>query len=253
MRRPPIVLFSAAVVAILGAAYLAAARTAPIAASVEPGGPSKANSARGSLPTTVAVPVGSRTVWVDANEVTVGAFGACVAAGACSMEHVTVIADSTCNYEAKGRESHPMNCVAWYGAEQVCRYAGARLCTAEEWLSGCRGPLDQDYPYGPTYDPAACNAATNVGPVAVSSSMPVGSNPACNGGYPGLRDMVGNVTEWLDECKDDYCKFYGGAFTTNEPIADFASCKPICGGNKKAFRSSTIGVRCCHDTPPPSL
>lgn len=198
----------------------------------------------------VAVPVGSKRAWVDANEVTVGAFEACVAAGACAMEHVTVIPDSTCNYEAKGRESHPMNCVDWYGAEQYCRHAGARLCAAEEWFSACRGAADQDYPYGDSYDPAACNVVATAGPLAEHGTVPVGSASSCEGGYPGLHDMVGNVSEWVDACNGDYCKFYGGAFTTNEPLADFASCKQFCAGNKKAFRSSTIGIRCCRDDAP---
>jgi formylglycine-generating enzyme required for sulfatase activity len=252
MRRLPFVILPAAGLAVIGIGYLASAGpSASVQATIEPGSQQEAPvPSPAARPTTVAVPVGSGTTWVDADEVTVEAFGACVAAGACSMDHVTVIPDSTCNYEVKGRETHPMNCVSWQGAEQYCRFAGARLCKAEEWFSACRGPADQDFPYGAAHDSAACNVTAQVGPIGQVTTMPVGSAPGCEGGYPGLHDMVGNVSEWLDSCTGDYCKFYGGAFITNEPLEDFASCKQICAGNKKDFRSSTLGIRCCRDAPP---
>ena len=59
--------------------------------------------------------------------------------------------------------------------------------------------------------------------------------------------MAGNVSEWVDDCKDTYCHFYGGAYLTNEPLDTFASCKQVCAGNQKTFRSSTLGFRCCYD------
>lgn len=63
-------------------------------------------------------------------------------------------------------------------------------------------------------------------------------------------DTVGNVSEWLDACKDDDCHFYGGAFLNNDPVPDFASCKRPCAGDEKTFRSATIGFRCRHDAEP---
>jgi formylglycine-generating enzyme required for sulfatase activity len=104
-----------------------------------------------------------------------------------------------------------------------------------------------DYPYGSGFDASACNIGGADVPAAERGTTPVASVASCQGGYPGLYDMVGNVSEWLDACQGDYCHFYGGAFLDNEPLADFGSCKRFCAGNKKPFRSATIGFRCCHD------
>ena len=206
-----------------------------------------------AAPSRVRVAIGSnaggatKSVDVGAREVTVSAFAACVEAQACTLDHVHVQEGSPCNYAASDRKDHPINCVDWYGAEQYCKWAGGRLCQPDEWFAACRGLADTDYPYGPSFDAASCNALTQTGPKVPRGTEAVGTSPGCEGGYPGLADMVGNVSEWVDDCTGDYCKFYGGSYTTNEPLEDFASCKKFCAGNQKSFRSSTIGIRCCHD------
>jgi formylglycine-generating enzyme required for sulfatase activity len=188
-------------------------------------------------------------VWIDAREVTVSAYKDCVMAGACTAEHITSPAERPCNYDAPDRGDHPMNCVDWLGAEQYCQWSGGRLCRDTEWFSACRGPSNTDYPYGSSYQAGACNSATrgNV-PVEQMGTTPAASLSSCEGGYPGLYDIVGNVSEWVDACKGDYCKFYGGGYLNNDPIEDFASCKQFCAGNQRTFKSATIGFRCCHDS-----
>ncbi len=62
--------------------------------------------------------------------------------------------------------------------------------------------------------------------------------------------MAGNVAEWVDSCKESYCKFRGGAYLTNDPIDLFAGCGGVCAGNQKDFTSGTVGVRCCRDEVP---
>lgn len=206
---------------------------------------------KGDVAVTVSSPDKQGKVWIDPYEITVSQFKACVDAGACRMEEVTVQADSPCNYDAPDRGDHPMNCVSWRGADAYCRFRGERLCKEEEWFAGCRGPEQRDYPYGTTYVENACNAIPREGvDVATQRTAPVGGAEGCEGGYPGLWDMVGNVSEWVDSCDGDYCHFYGGAFLENDPPGDFASCKRMCAGNQKSFRSSTIGFRCCADSPP---
>ena len=208
-------------------------------------------SGAADAPQTVSVPrPGGKHLWIDAHEVTVKQFRACVAAGACTRDHFLSPHDPPCNYGAEHRNDYPMNCVDWDGADAYCRWSGGRLCKPEEWFDACRGPKNQDYPYAATFDLAACNAALHEPNTPFGDTEPAGKRATCDGGYKGLRDMVGNVTEWVDECKDTYCLFYGGAYTENPPLEDFASCKQVCAGNDKTFKSSTIGFRCCRDKRP---
>lgn len=189
--------------------------------------------------------------WIDPYEVTVRRFKACVDAHACRPEQFTVEAGSMCNYGEPSRSEHPMNCVSWHGANAFCRFAGGRLCRESEWFAACRGPQQRNYPYGSQYQEGACRARIRaIDNSPPQGTAPVGETSGCEGGYPGLTDMVGNVAEWVDSCDGDYCHFYGGAFLDSQPIEAFASCQRFCAGNQKTFRSITIGLRCCYDVAP---
>jgi formylglycine-generating enzyme required for sulfatase activity len=59
--------------------------------------------------------------------------------------------------------------------------------------------------------------------------------------------MAGNVAEWVDSCKDSYCKFRGAGYLSNDPVDSFAGCSGICSGNDKAFKSGVVGIRCCKE------
>jgi formylglycine-generating enzyme required for sulfatase activity len=221
-------------------------RTTTLRAPTRPAAPRRTRQ----VAVTVAKESGQAQVYVDPYEITVAQYKTCMDAGACKADDVTVQADSPCNYGAPERGDHPMNCVSWNGADAYCRFTGAHLCKEEEWFAGCRGPSGQDYPYGASYVEGACRAEPREGlSIAEIRTAPVGGSPGCEGGYPGLWDMAGNVSEWVDSCTGDYCHFYGGAFLENDPAGDFASCKRMCAGNQKVFRSSTVGFRCCSDTP----
>ena len=197
--------------------------------------------------TPVWIQIGNLPVSITSTEVTVAQFGACVDAGSCALDHTRL-----CNSGIDGREDHPMNCVDYYGAEQYCAFAGGRICGEEEWLAACRGADDRPFPYGDTFDAAACNAQPSAsGETPAGSTAAVGSYADCAGGLEGLSDMAGNVWEWIDACQDDYCKFRGGAYLTNDPVERFAGCGLPCAGNRKAVRSATVGIRCCRDDAAP--
>ena len=51
--------------------------------------------------------------------------------------------------------------------------------------------------------------------------------------------------EWLDSCKEDYCKFRGAGYLSNDPIEHFTGCGGVCSGNKKSLMSNVVGIRCC--------
>ena len=89
-----------------------------------------------------------------------------------------------------------------------------------------------------TYDP---DGGTDMGPV-VSGSM-----KKCEGGYPGVFDMVGNIKEWENACNgttgaSDICRRRGGGFNElDDPSTDCAYDET----DTRNFRSYTSGIRCC--------
>ncbi len=181
---------------------------------------------------------------IQATEVTVRQFRACIDAGGCTEPS----AGERCN-DTRGLLDHPVNCVTFDDAERYCTWAGGRLCLNEEWLDACKGTDGRSFPYGPVFDFNACNSQSPVqtDEVREVDTVPAGSMTQCEGGLPGLFDMSGNVAEWIAGCKDDYCKFRGGAFLSNEPLARFNGCSGACSGNSRTFKSGVIGVRCCKD------
>jgi formylglycine-generating enzyme required for sulfatase activity len=211
----------------------------------------------GPAPLLAADATGARPIftWIDhpdrrfsilATEVTVAQFRGCLDSGACKADAV----DAACNIGRADAANHPANCVSYYGAEQVCSYAGGRVCTEDEWLAACRGTEVRAFPYGNTYDPAACNsysATAGAADVSLPTTVPVGSMAGCQGGLPGLFDMAGNVAEWVDACKGSYCRFRGAGYRSNDPVEYFAGCSGVCSGNDKSLRSNVVGARCCRD------
>jgi formylglycine-generating enzyme required for sulfatase activity len=182
-----------------------------------------------------------------ATEATVADFAACREAGKCDLASV----DSSCNVGRPGLDDHPVNCITHDGAAALCAHLGGRLCTSKEWLAACRGSDNRAFPYGPEFHPSRCHVGSyeNPGPGG-KQTMPVGSIPECQGGLEGVFDLSGNVSEWMADCKDDYCKFRGAAYVGNEPVEHFAGCGEVCSGNKPSLKSGTVGVRCCRDRQP---
>lgn len=157
------------------------------------------------------------------------------------------------------RPDYPVVCVDWCDARAYCEWAGKRLCLgvggkptdgqpSGEWTGACSAG-QYSYPYGDTYDPAACNGWD----YGAHKLLPVASLPGCEGGLPGLHDMSGNVEEWAGSCKGSganaQCNASGGNYMTTNP--DFLKC--FGGGTSTPPRSSytsQLGFRCCADPIP---
>ncbi len=162
---------------------------------------------------------------MDISEVTVGAFAACFAQGACAdpatlvdipglSEETKWIYSQFCNGTRRDRSNHPINCVMLSEAEAFCEAQGKRLPTEEEWEVAARGGSYQwRYPWG--MDPPsprrlnACGSECRdlgqrvgrdfdtmfKGSDDWPATAPVGSFPDGKSAH-GLVDMAGNVLEW---------------------------------------------------------
>jgi formylglycine-generating enzyme required for sulfatase activity len=130
---------------------------------------------------------------MDATEVTVAAYRACVQGRAC-----TPPGSGNGQTWGLGDGRLPVNLVTWEQAQTYCSWAGKRLPTEEEWEYAARGTDGRKYPWGSTefsdrgFDTAViCSTISD----APRLPCPVGSHPA--GASPfGLQDMAGNVGEW---------------------------------------------------------
>lgn len=147
--------------------------------------------------------------------------------------------------------------IDWFGAHTACEAVGKRLCTGEyvhedealvdfEWDFACRGPRVFDYPYGPGFIGGRCNDRSH----AAGAIIPTGSMPDCVGGYPGIFDMSGNVSEWTALCflesGRDACLRAGS--DANESTAEDNICRSF-EDLHQDVTSPLLGFRCCL-TPP---
>ena len=128
---------------------------------------------------------------MDETEVTVTAYAACVAAGACEAAHTK---RANCNANREGRGQHPINCVTWHQADAYCRFEKQRLPSEAEWEYVARGGRELKYPWGEASpDDRACWKH--------NGTCAVRSYPA---GAFGLYDVSGNVWEWLSDWYGPY-------------------------------------------------
>ena len=120
-------------------------------------------------------------------ETTVQAYSACVESGKCTPARSNT---RTCNAGKQDRLDHPINCVTWDQAHAFCQAQGQRLPTEPEWEYSARGGEQLlAFPWGEgSPDGKACWKRAFSCPVTQHA-------PAAF----GLRDMVGNVWEWVSD------------------------------------------------------
>jgi hypothetical protein len=126
----------------------------------------------------------------------------------------------------------PLTGVSWVEAKMHCFDSGKRLCRAREWEAACRGGSAKPYPYGTEYDAGRC-------PTEGKKPRPAGSFPECGEGF-GLRDMVGNVWEWVEDKQHGAPLQMGGSYR----LGSLAHCGQTTEG-RVAATSEDTGFRCC--------
>jgi formylglycine-generating enzyme required for sulfatase activity len=166
----------------------------------------------------------------------------------------------------------PMRNIGWCQAQAFCDWAGKRLCGGpdggiapgvdpddkafgmHEWIYACTRAGTKFFSYGSAADAGTCNTQQlDGGPSPVE---PVGSRAACQGGYPGIYDMLGNAAEWensyaeLDDAgRPNYTHFRGSNYEFSPYSNDCAH-----SGNATGIPGELdngipyVGVRCCAST-----
>lgn len=133
--------------------------------------------------------------------------------------------------------------VSYQAAEAACKARNRRLCTEEEWERACKGPGNSRFPYGVSFDAAACNTQDGNGdPRSLAAS---GTFARCRSAF-GIADMSGNAAEWTSSSY--------GPDTPEKSVKGGASDRPDydtrCASRKSAAPSAhtdKLGFRCCAD------
>jgi hypothetical protein len=215
-------------------------------------------------PDMIEVPApGGGTYCIDKTEVTNKAYAAWLATSPPIADQPPECAWNTTLTPSTGwpaiNEDLPASYVDWCDAHAYCAGVGKRLCghigggaagynevldaVKDQWYNACSLGGVNVYPYGGTYDKAACNGEDVVG-----KTVAAGSLATCAGGFNGLFDMSGNVWEWEDACnavtgEADQCRRRGGSYTSGPLVLKCA----VKGDDARSFAASYVGIRCCTD------
>lgn len=127
-------------------------------------------------------------------------------------------------------------------ASRLCQEKQKRLCTELEWERACKGPQNQRYEYGPTYQPSVCGAGLSADTTA---RRPSGAKAGCVSGF-GAREMHGGGWEWTDSSwkrgtNHGLVTERGGNDAAGELVTRCAFGRPAPPGEG----SPSVGFRCC--------
>jgi formylglycine-generating enzyme required for sulfatase activity len=179
--------------------------------------------------------------YMDATEVTAGAYEACVAAGPCTPAHTKTVSVQ-CNYQRPGAGAHPINCVTHAQAVAYCASVGKRLPTDDEWEYAARGTDRRRYPWGDT-------APTTQPCWPHGRSKDDGARGTCRAGSRtadaspfGVLDLSGNVSEWTGTI---FCSF-------NDPKRCSKSAYAVRGGSWDSESAASMDVEQRIGFPPAS-
>lgn len=142
---------------------------------------------------------------LDAYEVTVLRFRACVMDGVCKLPGLDT--SKGCDYSdlPTAYDNRPVTCVDHEDATTFCNWdGGRRLPTEAEWERAARGPNSQNYPWGNEF---ACVKSV-LGALSAcpeySSAFPKVVASVGDESLEGAHDLAGNAPEWVADWVGSY-------------------------------------------------
>jgi len=133
------------------------------------------------------------------------------------------------------RGSMPVFGVPYPKAKELCRDAGKRLCTADEWERACKGPRSTVYAYGDTFDEDFCG-------LGLEDPYPSGTKDTCKSEW-GVFDLSGNFREWTSSLRKNRPLVKGGLKGAPEKGTRCA----MAADESMEFTDKSISFRCCRD------
>jgi sulfatase modifying factor 1 len=219
------------------------------------------------------------TYCIDSTEVTGADYAAFVEAGTGTSLEPPECAWKNGSWDNGGEwtlvngPTGPAGDVDWCDAYVYCKWAGKRLCgaidggsvpydsyadeTKDQWFAACGGADATAYPYGNEFDQSACNGLLADGGYPDGATTytvePVASKKTCQGGYPGIFDMSGNVAEWEDCCDVSSggdaaaqpCRYRGGSAHSSEDELTCATGESFGVPYDRGRHDDDLGFRCC--------
>ncbi len=147
----------------------------------------------------------SRGFWLGQTPVTVGAYKRFAAEAKVKMPEAPFFNPGW------QKDDHPIVNVSWTEAQAYCMSVGGGLPTEAEWEYAARGGKEGlKYPWGDTISPENANYTGS----KWKGTSPVGTYPANSW---GLRDMAGNVWQWV---ADRYDPKYYSTLSAQGPTPD---------------------------------
>jgi formylglycine-generating enzyme required for sulfatase activity len=192
---------------------------------------------------------------IDRDEVTRAEYTACIGAGRCPALVPERLAKDG---------QLPITGVSWREADTYCRYAGKRLPTEAEWEKAARGADGRTFPWGEKPDCTRANFGNYEGegrcPKNPGAPVAVGLYAAGASPY-GVRDLAGNVWEWVADRYDARYYWRSPSRSPRGPaqgalrVARGGACCSMFGlpraSNRVAFppdyRDVDLGFRCVKD------
>ena len=146
-------------------------------------------------------------------------------------------------YRAQG-QSLPVSNVSWEQSAELCSAQHKRLCRDDEWEFACEGEQGLPYPYGYERSPSLCNVDRLLrdGKFHASDDLREPPHATCVSPF-GVRDMVGNVDEWVIRRfrkPNDRAELRGGWWMTGRN-----RCRSSTTSHNERYAGKQTGFRCC--------